>query len=456
MGTLTLYALKSGITLLLLYLPYTLILRKETFFRLNRAMLLTIIGLSLAVPGLDIHIWDNAFMTQFEPQSQAISAVMLPLLVTADSTGLPDALQTDHSAYIGLNILVALYIAGAVTVLLWKLIGLVRLIRFIPRGCLWTSETDGVTIYCHAGKVSPFSWMRSVVVGESDAQDGSAVLCHELAHIRMGHSWDTLFVSLAEVLQWFNPCIWMLDASLREVHEYEADDAVLRRGVSARDYQILLIEKAVNGSPYTLANAFNHSLLKNRITMMKRNSSPRWARMKALYALPLTLIAIGAFATPKVMNLHTPLPTAVTDVPQSTATDNAPICDKPEVQPEFKGGMEKLYEYLSHNIRYPEIAQKYGVQGRIHLQFVVEKDGSISDIKEIDIHNNKRAIVVTAYKAQNDSPEELRKEGENKGRKALQEEAIRVVRAMPNWTPARSKGQPVRTIFILPVMFRLK
>lgn len=456
MGTLTLYALKSGITLMLLYLPYTLMLRKETFFRFNRAMLLTIVGLSLAVPCLDVHIWNNAFMTQFEPQSQVISTVMLPLLVTADSAGLPDTLATDHSAYIWLNVLVALYMAGALTVLLWKLTGLIRLIRFIPRGCLWTSKTDDATIYCHAGKVSPFSWMHSVVVGESDARDGSAVLCHELAHIRMGHSWDTLFVSLAEVLQWFNPCIWMLDASLREVHEYEADDAVLRRGVSARDYQILLIEKAVTGSPYTLANAFNHSLLKNRITMMKRNSSPRWARMKALYTVPLTLIAIGAFATPRVMNLHTPLTTAVTEVPQTTASDNDPIYDKPEVQPEFKGGMGKLYEYLSKNIRYPEIAQKYGVQGRIHIQFVVEKDGSISDIGEIDIHNNKKAVVVTAYKAQNDSPEELKKEGESKGRIALQEEAIRVVKAMPNWMPARSKGQPVRTKYLLPVMFRLK
>lgn len=455
MGTLALYALKSGITLMLLYLPYTLMLRKETFFRFNRAMLLTIVGLSFAVPSLDVHIWNNAFMTQFEPQSQVISTVMLPLLVTADSAGLPDTFATDHSAYIWLNILIALYMAGAVTVLLWKITGLVRLIRFIPRGCLWTSETNGVTIYCHAGKVSPFSWMHSIVVNENDTKVGSAVLCHELAHIRMGHSWDTLFVSLAEVLQWFNPCIWMLDASLREVHEYEADDAVLRRGVSARDYQILLIEKAIEGSHYTLANAFNHSQLKNRIIMMKRKSSPRWARMKALYTVPLTLIAIGAFATPEVVNLYTALPADVTNVPQTTASDNDPIYDKPEVQPEFKGGMEKLYEYLSKNIRYPEIAQKYGVQDRVFIQFIIEKDGSISNIEEIVGAGNKD-IVVASYKAKNDSPEELKKEGQSKGRKALQEEAIRVVKTMQKWQPGRNKGKAVRTKFVLPISFRLK
>ncbi len=113
-----------------------------------------------------------------------------------------------------------------------------------------------------------------------------------------------------------------------------------------------------------------------------------------------------------------------------------------------------MWSWISKNIKYPQQALQYGVEGRVYIQFVVEKDGSISNIKPI-AGPGGRAVVVTAYKAKNDTPEEQKKEGEDKGREALQEEAIRVVKAMPNWIPGRDKGKTVRTKFVMPVMFRL-
>ena len=530
MGALTLYAIKSSLTLALLYLPYALMLRRETFFRFNRAMLLCIVVLSLLLPCLDVHVWDNGLATPFEPQRQAISSVVLPTLIVGSSESAAADVPADHTAVVWSTLLVYIYIIGVLFFVLWKAVGLIRLIRFIPRGCLWTDKQEGATIYCHADKVSPFSWMRSIVIGEDLPQPSlkgrdEIVLAHELAHVRMHHSWDALFLSCVEVLQWFNPCIWMLDASLREVHEYEADDAVLRRGISARDYQLLLIEKAVARTPYPMVNGFRHSLLKKRITMMTKKKSPRWARLKVLYAVPLTLIALGAMAsqqmaekveapiakktqtaevkrqmkaapstlrvvvdgqemTPQeamkavegkeIRNELTPenelritttekskeaLETTKAIEPIETIEDSAPdddpILDKPEVLPEFPGGMNEMFGWMMRNVKYPKEAQEYGVQGRILVEFVVEKDGSITNTKVIKGAGKENEIVVVAYKAKDETPEELKKEGEDKGRIALQEEALRVVKAMPKWKPGSDKGKTVRTKFVLPVVFRL-
>lgn len=532
MELLTTYAIKSSIVLVLLYLPYALMLRWETFFRLNRVMLLLIVVVSLLVPCIDV----PTLLPSSHVSEVITDVVMLPVLVVQAGG---EAARSSQASWV-----VTIYIIGMMLCLLWRLVGIVRLVRFIPRGCLWKDERDNATVYCHAGQVSPFSWMRSIVIGENDTKD--VVLRHELAHVCMCHSWDTLFLSLVEVLQWFNPMIWMLDASLREVHEYEADDAVLRRGISVRDYQLLLIEKAVGSNRFPLVNAFNHSLLKNRITMMTKKKSPRWARLKVLYAVPLTLIALGAFASREVKEKIDPLTfinnkrvtkddvkrldqkqiahievlqsepaqklfgeeakegaimitteehktlkpvtgtlRLVVDgkemTPQeavkavekkditiayiehenkafvsttSTGGDDDILVDKPEVLPEFPGGQGEMWSWISKNIKYPQEALDYGVEGRVYIQFVVEKNGSISNIKPITGPGG-RAVVVTAYKAKNDTPEELKKEGEDKGRQALQEEALRVVKAMPKWTPGRDKGKPVRTKFVLPVAFRL-
>lgn len=538
MEALTIYAIKSSITLALLYLPYSLLLRGDTFFRLNRIMLLAIVVVSLVVPCIDI----PSPLPASHVGEVITDVVMLPTIVVGA--------KAETAASPQVNWVVTIYIIGMVVCLAWKFAELVRLVRFIPRGCLWKDIVEGATVYCHIGDVAPFSWMRSIVIGETpqpSSTGGEAVLAHELAHVRLRHSWDTLLLSLVEMVQWFNPCIWMLDASLREVHEYEADDAVLRRGISARDYQLLLIEKAVAGSRYQMANAFNHSLLKNRITMMTKKKSPRWARLKVLYAVPLTLVALVAMATPKIKENIDPLtfinnkrvtkdevkqldpkaishievlqpesaqkvfgeeakegavmitteePKAlkvapgtlrlvvdgqemtpaeaiksvqgkeikntVTQQPDGTTelavTTNEPddkVYDKPEVLAEFPGGMNEMFGWMNQNIRYPKEAQEYGVQGRVLVEFVIEKDGSITNVKGKRGLGKDGEVVVTAYKAKNDTPEEVKKENEDKGRIAIQNEAIRMVKAMPKWTPASDKGKPVRTKFVLPVMFRL-
>ena len=553
------YSLKSAMVLALLYLPYMLMLRRESFFRFNRIVLLGIMALSLIlplcnIPGMSLDRQPVVHAAQLQMIEMGIPVNMLPeLLVTAES---PSYLSISIFMFVSL-----IYIIGMATVLMVRLWQVARLWHGIKRGALWQQTEDGITVCCHAENVSPFSWMDSIVINEQDYNEaGREIILHETGHIRCGHSWDVLLLTLTQMLQWWNPLVYVLGISLRDVHEYEADDYVLRQGVLAQDYQILLIKKAVGSGSYAFANNFNHSLTKNRITMMLQKKSNPWMRSKVLYVIPVVVVALSAFATPKfvtpiqeaVKNLEdkgshfapanqikskktatdAPKPVEDTDVqhiklevngtlsdfkdeklktalqyvdekdityivdgkeinlqdvnklpaadithmyvlrdeasravygPDAKScvivveTKDGEIVDKPEVLPEFPGGMNEMFGWMNRNVKYPKEAVEYGVTGRIIVQFVVEKDGSISTVqvvKGVGVNGDK-GIVVTAYKAKDDSPEELKKENEDKGRIALQDEAIRVVNAMPKWNPGTHKGKPVRTRFTLPVSFRL-
>ena len=106
---------------------------------------------------------------------------------------------------------------------------------------------------------------------------------------------------------------------------------------------------------------------------------------------------------------------------------NDMVFDVVEVMPQFPGGQIAMMKYIMENMKYPEQAMKEGIQGRVAVRFIVEKDGSISDVKPIlSVHP------------------------------LLNKEAVRVVESMPKWTPGKQNGKPVRVRFNLPVMFKLK
>ena len=514
MGAFTLYAIKSALCLAVLYLPFTLLLRRETFFAFNRIGLLLIIGLSLVVPCLNIPLWDFSLDGLLEQQRQAVIEVGMPAIVAGEKTAVAHQEATDGSGWNWAYLLVYTYLIGMVVCLVIKGRLLYRLLRFIPSGCLWTDRHDGVSIYCHAGELGAFSWMRSIVVGEADSAPDSPVMLHEMAHVRHGHSWDALLVALVEILQWFNPCIWMLDISLREIHEYEADDAVLRRGITARNYQLLLIKNAVRGSRYAFANAFNHSLLKKRITMMMKKKSSKWACMRLLYVVPATMIVLGAFASHRFVSQTTSLgdvggtPAPHVDAveppssPKAAAVDQSDLMEKedvanmeqenaipdvkpeatdvqmpistlpdtgvvknvngkqvydvPEVMPEYPGGMEALMKYLQQNARYPEVAKENGVQGRYIVGFCVTSEGKITDVEIARKPHGETLseINVNTWSNEADSVAVNKRINEAKGREALEAEAIRLVKAMPDWKPGMVGGKPVNCHYNLPVTFK--
>lgn len=283
MEALLTYTWRVAACLAVAWLFFRLLLGRETFCRLNRFVVLALLVLSFLLPlcvitvrrevPIPYEVWVHA--TEVRSAAAPVSA----------------AAPFPWAALLG-----GLYLAGVLAAacrMVWSLAAVVRLIRRGRRERL----ADGVVLVRTPQPVTPFSWGRYVVLAETEpAEEVATILLHERAHVRLHHTWDLLFADLAGCLQWFNPAVWLLRRELCAIHEYEADRAVLEAGTDARAYQLLLVRRAVGTQAFVAANNFNHSKLQNRIAMMLKKRSSRWAAARALLILPLTAVALGAFA----------------------------------------------------------------------------------------------------------------------------------------------------------------
>lgn len=287
MYDLMIYSLKVGVCLAVFYLFFKLLLSRETFHRFNRIVVLGAMFLSFVLPLCVITIYREIPVLPEIPDGEAVA--------TAFAEPLSEPFPWEMLAG-------AAFLLGAAATLLWTLCSLIGVLRLIRGGRRERLE-DGAVLVRTERPVTPFSWGRYIVMSERDlAENGGAILLHERAHLRLRHSLDLIVTDVAGCLQWFNPAMWLLRRELRAIHEYEADEAVLDSGVDARSYQMLLIKKAAGGRWYSIANSFNHSKLKKRITMMLKEKSSPWARMKYLYVLPVAAITLTAFAHPEISN----------------------------------------------------------------------------------------------------------------------------------------------------------
>ena len=464
MMALFVYSIKSALVLTLLYLPYTLMLRQESFFRMNRITLLTILMLSLVLPMVDIPSLANPEQPVVYEMQQRI------MLMTQEAETTSMSLAKTTRTFSWLGILALVYIIGISLALCIRLWQLFRIGQIIRGGCLWTDKSGKATIYCHIDDVAPFSWMRSIVISESDYKPfGREILLHEKAHILSLHSMDILFLTLVEAIQWWNPIAYLLGRSLRDVHEYEADDYVLHQGISLHNYQELLVKKALANTSYAFANNFNHSLIKKRIYMMNHPKSNPWLRSKVLYILPVMLVVLTAFATPKLNEkveeivervekaTEMPQPSPQPDqqpesVPTSDVTDmqSAESEEEPVIKettadslssedyvndvyrneyinltqpPEFPGGMSALRTFVQLHVARALENDASMAGKRAYVQFRIKQDGTIDDI------------------------------GLVRGDIEAFHEAIKIVEQMPQWTPARRYGRVADAHFVLPVDF---
>ena len=313
----------------------------------------------------------------------------------------------------------------------------IQLFRFWQdiKGGVRTKDEWGNTIVIHGGNFAPYSFFHYIIINAADYEQlREPILTHEQAHIRMGHSWDLMLLQLVTVLQWFNPFVYLLGRNLKAVHEYEADCAVLNFGIDAKQYQLLLVTKAVGNRLQTIGNNLSHHSLKKRIKMMYQKKSNRWMMLKALFIIPVACFALYTFANPKA---DSPIPqvkkTAVTQQKKTVAaqakkvTSDDKIYDIVDVNAGFPGGDEACIKWLEDNLKYPQDAIGKRLQGRVIVELVINKDGSFAEV---------RALRGPA--------------------KELCDEAVRVVKEMPKWNPAKVKGEVVRSSFRLPINFRLQ
>ena len=439
MGAFFVYMIKSSFCLTVLYLFFRLLMSKETFHLFNRVALISLLVLSSVLPAIQVLL--------FQPGETAVRLSLDDLLLMNQGATIADGPMSAGIPW--QSILLLIYILGVVVFLLRQCWVLIQMLLLLRKGTC-VSEDKGIKLLVYDYEISPFSWMNHIVMSRKDWQEnGKAIIAHETAHIQKHHSLDILVVDFCIILQWFNPVVWLLKRELQNIHEYEADEEVINQGINAREYQLLLIKKAVGSRRFSIANSFNHTSLKKRITMMCKRKSNPWARLKYIYVLPLAALAVSAFASPEISNeLSEISKSKVNDLAeivkvfadkndvsneslgnggQMTAPQDTLVFEVVEVPPRFPGGDVKLMEYLSRTVRYPVEAQKKHVQGRVILHFIIEKDGSVSNVRV----------------ARSVDP-------------SLDAEAIRVVNSMPKWEPARQKGQSVRVRYTIPIQFRLQ
>ena len=413
----TIYELKVALCLAAFYLVWKVLLSRETLHRLNRVALLVVTILAFVLPLVKFTI------SQPTPMGEG-------MVVLGDLIALPEvAVQPvpdwkvhlmHYSFYI--NMVVGILILGGMIVADY------RARRPMNE---WESfrDEDGDEIHIVPGDIPPYSFFRHIVISEQDYhENGPVILTHEKAHIRLKHSFDMMLMDLLILIQWWNPAAWLLRRELKLIHEYEADEAVLKRGVDARQYQLLLIRKSVGDQLFSMANNLNYQSLKKRIRMMTTKKSSRWQQLRALAIVPVAGLALVAFAQPEVESIAEQVERSATLSEVAPADTLKPKAyDQVDKMPEFPGGISEMMRFVGENVRYPKDAMEAKKEGRALVEFVIETVGRITDV----------SVVKEVYPS-------------------IDDEAVRVVKSMPKWTPGEQDGEKVRVKFTMPIAFKLQ
>jgi TonB family protein len=421
------YLLLVNIYLVLFYVFYVLLLRKETFFQLNRIYLVTAALLSFFIPVIQADWVQNLFITQQVKYTIYSMPVMDYHFKPIDDR------------YISMGeMLTILYLSGILILsakLTWQLFKLKEVIS--------RPQAD-----------VPYSFFKTVKLNDSNA-DNAVIEAHEQVHAQQWHSADVLLIELVMIINWFNPVVYLYRFAIKHIHEYIADRQAVQAGTSKADYALLLLTQTFNAPAHRLVNPFfNHSLLKQRIFMLQKNKSHRISLIKYGLSAPLfILMLILSSATinnsktvtainSKAQELFV-LPASKVDLSvilpndkdqfatdqnskQDTTNKKSKVFKVVEQLPEFPGGVEAFGKFLGTNIRYPKDAREKKIQGRDICSFIVEEDGSLSDIK-----------VVKGV-----SPD-------------IDKESVRVLKLSPNWKAGMQNNKKVRVQYAVPINYTL-
>ncbi len=406
------YLIKANVVLVVLFGFYQLISAGDTFFKWRRLSLLTIYVLSLFLPTIDLSVLVN----ETAPLSN-----ILPRM----AYNLPEVtVQPTHDNFDWQQLAVWLYTGVALALLLrvfWQVVVVCRLAQRSERATL-----HGTAVCLLTGDYSPFSFFRWIFVNPVNKSPSQVkqILTHEQTHVAQWHSVDALLSQLFVAAFWFNPAAWLMRLQVRNNLEYLADRSVISGGTDKKVYQYHLLAVAYRTNVATITNNFNVLPLKKRIKMMNKQTSNPLARFKYLLFVPLAIALLAMNSTTIRANVQKKVVKATKATKKTSANDKVyEVCEQ---MPTFPGGDAALMKYLSENVKYPALAIKAQEQGRVVVSFTVEKDGAISDVKV----------------ARSVTP-------------SLDAEAVRVVKAMPKWTPGKQGGQLVRVRYNVPVSFKL-
>ena len=427
------YLLPIALGLMVLWVAYRLLFTNSNRFQFNRFYLLSAMLFSLALPLFGF------LMGQNSPQVVAFKQNLLggfmlkeitisygePTAVTLPEVEVATPTRIHFSLWQVLGVIYLIGVAVTALLFLFKMGKLVAMIIRSPK-----RKMDGYTMVFTHKEHGPYSFFRYAFF--TDENVNPDIIRHELSHISHHHSWDILMVELMKIFQWFNPFIYFYKRELQSLHEYIADDDVVATGADKRNYMMLILQQCTAVDFSDMSNNFSLILTKKRIKMITKHEKAKgfwWKLLATLPVLALLLIVNARASAQQVKKTdETVYEFSTKDITniKIKKVDNDSIYQIVEVMPEFPGGTEKMMDYLSKNIKYPEAAKEKGISGRVFLSFVIEKDGAVSNVKVA------------------------------KGiGKECDDEALRVVKAMPKWKPGLQKGKPVRVNYMLPIFFKL-
>lgn len=308
------YMIKTGIGLAFFYLLFKLLLSRDGRHAYKRLVLLVSVGaaftiplLANMIPGSEIDSTPMVIVREF---------IELPLVDTdiTDSTPLETTGKINHTHLVDWYVLI--YQLVLILLFLRFLLSYINIFKWLKQANIQAYKNLLLAIV--KDNIQAFSFWKYIVLSKQDYQNNKTpILLHEEAHLRMHHSYDVILMELVCFLQWFNPFAWLLKKELKLVHEFQADQAVLKSGIDATQYQLLILEKAVGKRRFASANHFKQGSISKRIKMMKKKQFLRWSVAKTLIFLPAGFLLLQAFANPKVNEKVNTLPVLMIQVNDS-------------------------------------------------------------------------------------------------------------------------------------------
>ncbi len=410
------YAVKASLAMILLYGLYVLCFRNDTFNKTKRFYLLFIVLFSLVYPFCKLNIATVGNIAIYE--------AILPQIEVTDNL----QVDNDQTFALGMNDLLLLFFFSGIVVLFVRLF--IQLLGIIKLRLINYSQTSlNYRIISLDKTITPFSFFNWIFIPTNGfkQEDVDVMMAHEEEHADQFHSFDILLSELFCILFWWNPIAWLLKREIKINLEYLADKGVLEKGIEAKKYQYLLLQVIKPSATIQIVNNFNVSQLKKRITMINKKRTSGILSFKYLLALPIiALMLIGNAQNTFSQQKEKVEIASLTENP-TTSEDQLPPFVMVEQMPQFAGGESAMMQYIGTNLKYPESAAKENIEGRVVLRFVVTKTGDIKDVSVIRSLDSR-----------------------------CDEEAMRVVRAMPKWTPGKQGGKDVDVYYTLPVLYKLQ
>jgi len=429
-----------AIAVAVLWIAYRVLFINSNRLVFNRTFLIVALGFSLILPAAGLYIGRSTPQIVSYRQSLFQGIMLDEVVITAEGVTISTPVETiaDEEAvapiqepansfniwkYLWLIYIIGVGVMGLV--FLFKLGKIIFIIIKSPK-----KKMPGYTAVFTGKEHGSYSFFNYAFFPNENVN--AEIVRHEMSHIAHHHSADILFVELMMIIQWFNPFIYLYKRELQSLHEYMADRDVVATGIDKQNYMMLILQQCTAVDFSNMSNNFSFLLTKKRIKMITQSKKTKGVVIKALLTLPL--FALLLFANCKSNENNTPKEEKIA----ATETENASsavattsqgedeVYMSVEKNPEFPGGVNAMMDYLRGNLKYPESAKKNKQEGRVFIGFIVEKDGSVSNVKVL------RGVC-----------------------EELDSEAVRVVKSMPTWIAGRDKGKPVRVQYTLPIVFKL-